>query len=221
MWLLFQVHMLCGCHAVATVLHANNWFSVCVVYLHVCGYAPYSSRAFALHAAATDSSTSSSAPATCDFSLDIVSEPAATAAAGATTAAAGAAAGTVTERWLVCNQLGGARATAIANHPDCKHMKFVPWAGVAARISVQSTDTTTDDSGSSSGKSVVEGRAYCFLPLPVSTGLPVHINGYFELSSNRCVIRVLALIVHIFSVVRQCVSSWSLYTRVSGVPACI
>ena len=29
------------------------------------------------------------------------------------------------------------------------------------------------------------GRAFCFLPLPVLTGLPVHINGYFELSSNR------------------------------------
>ena len=29
------------------------------------------------------------------------------------------------------------------------------------------------------------GRAFCFLPLPVCTGLPVHVNGYFELSSNR------------------------------------
>lgn len=27
------------------------------------------------------------------------------------------------------------------------------------------------------------GRAYCFLPLPVATGLPaVHVNGLFELS---------------------------------------
>ncbi|KAK9106331.1 hypothetical protein Syun_022342 [Stephania yunnanensis] len=30
-----------------------------------------------------------------------------------------------------------------------------------------------------------EGRAFCFLPLPISTGLPVHVNAYFELSSNR------------------------------------
>ncbi|CAC5408783.1 unnamed protein product [Mytilus coruscus] len=29
------------------------------------------------------------------------------------------------------------------------------------------------------------GRAFCFLPLPISTGLPVHINGHFALSSNR------------------------------------
>jgi sacsin len=31
----------------------------------------------------------------------------------------------------------------------------------------------------------VDGQAYCFLPLPVMTRLPVHVNGYFELSSNR------------------------------------
>lgn len=31
----------------------------------------------------------------------------------------------------------------------------------------------------------MEGSAYCFLPLPAKTGLPVHVNGYFELSSNR------------------------------------
>ena len=31
----------------------------------------------------------------------------------------------------------------------------------------------------------MRGRAYCFLPLPAETALPVHINGFFELSSNR------------------------------------
>ena len=30
-----------------------------------------------------------------------------------------------------------------------------------------------------------DGRAFCFLPLPARTGLPVHVNAYFELSSNR------------------------------------
>lgn len=29
------------------------------------------------------------------------------------------------------------------------------------------------------------GKAYCFLPLPVQTGLPLHLNAFFELSSNR------------------------------------
>lgn len=33
-----------------------------------------------------------------------------------------------------------------------------------------------------------EGHAFCFLPLPVNTLLPVHVNGFFELSSNRRVV---------------------------------
>ncbi|MCI09299.1 zinc finger C3HC4 type (RING finger) protein, partial [Trifolium medium] len=29
------------------------------------------------------------------------------------------------------------------------------------------------------------GQAFCFLPLPVRTGLSVQVNGFFEVSSNR------------------------------------
>lgn len=29
------------------------------------------------------------------------------------------------------------------------------------------------------------GHAFCFLPLPVKTLLPVHVNGFFEVSSSR------------------------------------
>jgi len=75
------------------------------------------------------------------------------------------------ERWMVCNQLGGGNASIMANDPALSHMKLVPWAGVAARISPVCE--------------VDGGNAYCFLPLPVRTKLPVHVNGYFELSSNR------------------------------------
>jgi sacsin len=76
-----------------------------------------------------------------------------------------------TERWMVCNQLGGGNASMMANDPALSHMKLVPWAGVAARISPSCE--------------VDGGNAYCFLPLPVKTKLPIHVNGYFELSSNR------------------------------------
>lgn len=48
---------------------------------------------------------------------------------------------------------------------------LLPWASVAACISDDSTDG--------------DGRAFCFLPLPVRTGLKVHVNAYFEVSSNR------------------------------------
>ena len=83
------------------------------------------------------------------------------------------------EKWQVCNQLGGPRATAIANSERAAHMRLVPWAGVAARFS------TTEEGGDAGGPKPPRGAAYCFLPLPVVTGLPVHVNGYFELSSNR------------------------------------
>lgn len=73
------------------------------------------------------------------------------------------------EKYLVCNQLGGGKAREIACAAENESLKLIPWAGIAGRI----------------GDSPMEGRAFCFLPLPVKTGLPVHINGYFELSSNR------------------------------------
>jgi len=79
----------------------------------------------------------------------------------------------VKQTWVVCNQLGGGRATVMANDPALSHMKLIPWSGVAALLPSPSTLPLTN------------GQAYCFLPLPVSTGLPVHVNGYFELSSNR------------------------------------
>lgn len=75
------------------------------------------------------------------------------------------------EKWLVCNQLGGGNASKMAKDPSLSHMKLVPWAGVAARVLPRCE--------------VDDGNAYCFLPLPVKTNLPVHVNGYFELSSNR------------------------------------
>lgn len=73
------------------------------------------------------------------------------------------------EKYLVCNQLGGGRAREIACAAENESLKLIPWAGIAGRI----------------GVAPVEGRAFCFLPLPVKIGLPVHVNGYFELSSNR------------------------------------
>lgn len=81
------------------------------------------------------------------------------------------------ERWIVCNQLGGGKASLLAKDPSLSHMNLLPWAGVAARVhpipAVAQTSLQPN------------GVVYCFLPLPVSTQLPVHVNGFFELSSNR------------------------------------
>ena len=75
------------------------------------------------------------------------------------------------ERWIICNQLGGGVASDMAKDPAYAHMKLVPWAGVAARLSPPCCVDT--------------GTAYCFLPLPTRTKLPIHVHGYFELSPNR------------------------------------
>ncbi|GMF38734.1 unnamed protein product [Phytophthora fragariaefolia] len=75
----------------------------------------------------------------------------------------------ITETYLVCNQIGGGKAREMACATENESLKLIPWVGIAGRIDGIAT----------------EGRAFCFLPLPVRVGLPVHINGYFELSSNR------------------------------------
>eukprot|EP00878_Enallax_costatus_P018109 GHUV01019053.1.p1 GENE.GHUV01019053.1~~GHUV01019053.1.p1 ORF type:complete len:1075 (+),score=289.48 GHUV01019053.1:149-3226(+) len=111
----------------------------------------------------------------------------------------------VREDWLVCNSLGGgaARALALKAWKDEK-VKMIPWVGVAARLAPtparsNSNTAAADTQGSTqhrlehqssiatslSCSTPTAGRAFCFLPLPASTSLPVHINGYFELSSNR------------------------------------
>jgi hypothetical protein len=74
---------------------------------------------------------------------------------------------------------------------------LIAWGAVAADI------TKHNHAGSSSsgdgcgmeeeeGCKVAPGRAFCFLPLPALTNLPVHINGFFELSSNRCALDLVA-----------------------------
>ncbi|GIM06469.1 hypothetical protein Vretimale_10712, partial [Volvox reticuliferus] len=74
--------------------------------------------------------------------------------------------------------------------------KMVPWVGVAARVpyanvggdagELETAITPRRDAGKGGDvDNNLDGRAFCFLPLPIRTGLPVHVNGYFELSSNR------------------------------------
>lgn len=82
-----------------------------------------------------------------------------------------------TESWVICNQLGGLSANKIAMDKDNALLRLIPWGGVAACI-----DCTDSSIGENSSR---DGLAYCFLPLPVKTALPVMTNGFFELSSNR------------------------------------
>ena len=106
----------------------------------------------------------------------------------------GATEGEREEDWLVCSSLGrdAPRICEMCLTKEGRQLKLMPWGGAAARLGVrlpgipsgeeevaamQPTDTAPWAS--------LRGQAFCFLPLPAETGLPVHANGYFELSANR------------------------------------
>ena len=74
------------------------------------------------------------------------------------------------ERWVIGHGLGEKEAKAMTQNPRLLRLNLLAWGGIAARLDRQI---------------VAGGRAFCFLPLPAYTGLPVHVNGYFELSANR------------------------------------
>ena len=73
------------------------------------------------------------------------------------------------EEWLVQQGLGDIEeATRDWSFSNC----IAPKHGLAALLSA-------------SKMSNFKGKAFCFLPLPLNTNLPVHVNGQFILSSNR------------------------------------
>ena len=93
-------------------------------------------------------------------------------------------------RFLVSQARGGGRAAALAEELSARlQARLTPWAAVAAELPpARGGGGHSSSSGSGSDgstASITAGRAFCFLPLPAATGLPVAVNGYFELSSNR------------------------------------
>jgi len=104
--------------------------------------------------------------------------------------------------WITTECLGnGQKKPSETANSSCYN--FVPWACVAAYLNSVKLDVDLVESSKGEDGSMVspdlfqnvslpnhllenfEGRAFCFLPLPISTGLPAHVNAYFELSSNR------------------------------------
>ena len=91
------------------------------------------------------------------------------AGAGAGAGGSGAASRTelvTVERWLVCNQWCGDGLDERFFGAGTAHLRLVPWAGVAALLARGAAGTPDG----------VVGAAYCSLPLPIHTGLPVHVR---------------------------------------------
>eukprot|EP00884_Botryococcus_braunii_P020227 jgi/Botrbrau1/6889/Bobra.67_3s0008.1 len=114
------------------------------------------------------------------------------------------------ERWLLANALAGGRPQALAVEGAQRGRGLVPWVGVAARLPllspvdppVSSGERRRHRGGNGPQRSLdgpqrhastwqdkatplLKGQVFCFLPLPLFSGLPIHVNGFFELSSNR------------------------------------
>ncbi|XP_030840009.1 sacsin-like [Strongylocentrotus purpuratus] len=68
------------------------------------------------------------------------------------------------EDWVICQQVG---STDTAEENIMRKRKLLPVGAVAARLTGK--------------KEELRGTAFCFLPLPIATGLPVHVHGYFAL----------------------------------------
>lgn len=107
--------------------------------------------------------------------------------------------------YVVASGLCGGDAKRMACLEDLRHFKLVPMGAVAACVSRTAVGDTSNNTSeavvtAADGPAVEEpadsvvlgddypqlqGVAFCYLPLPVLTQLPVHCNAYFELSSNR------------------------------------
>ena len=80
------------------------------------------------------------------------------------------------ETWLVASSMGKGEALKFSRGKK----GLIPSAGVAVRLSL--------DNGSVSGSlcpSDFKGTLFCYLPLPIYSGLPLHVNGAFAVASNR------------------------------------
>ena len=89
-------------------------------------------------------------------------------------------------RTLIIPSFAPGNTQGMATATENLHMRLVPWAGVAACIRQTGPAGPPSSPLHPAAQLLARlGRAYCFLPLPAETQLPVHVNGYFELSSNR------------------------------------
>ena len=85
------------------------------------------------------------------------------------------------EKWLVHQCVGLKLSDKEKEVPDGRHYGLLPRGGMAAKVSEQSKFP----SSRSSGIEETKHKAFCFFPLPLHTGLPVHVNGHFFLDSAR------------------------------------
>ena len=88
---------------------------------------------------------------------------------------------TCDQTWLVVSASGTDSSLAIARSPEGRARGFLPCGGAA----FVTHTATRQGSREPDVASNLSGELFCFLPLSIPTGLPVHVNGYFAIMSNR------------------------------------
>ena len=82
------------------------------------------------------------------------------------------------ETWLVASSMGTGEAMQFSIQNKTKSL--VPSAGVAVQLANQNAPVSVPVC-----QSIDTGTLFCYLPLPIHSGLPVHVNGAFAVTSNR------------------------------------
>ena len=82
--------------------------------------------------------------------------------------------------WLVVSSMGKGQAMQFSE----KDKSLLPSAGVAVKLSLGDSLLPVPVCEESSGSDRT-GKVFCYLPLPIHSGLPVHVNGAFAVASNR------------------------------------
>nr|XP_023669533.1 sacsin isoform X1 [Paramormyrops kingsleyae]XP_023669534.1 sacsin isoform X1 [Paramormyrops kingsleyae] len=82
--------------------------------------------------------------------------------------------------WLICSCMDVSEALKFSLSESGKRLGLVPCGGVAVLLSEGENRTWTVKTNPTP-----IGEIFCYLPLRIKTGLPVHINGCFAVTSNR------------------------------------
>ena len=88
------------------------------------------------------------------------------------------------DTWLISQTFGfpntGAIPDEIMQSAADDEFGFLPRGGTAMQVPI-----VTDSNEIEEKERQIDGNAFCFLPLPISTGLPCRINGHFAVHTNR------------------------------------
>ena len=90
----------------------------------------------------------------------------------------------VTEVWFVASSMGRGQAFKFSVNDK----SLLPAAAVAVQLIPQERETFVPEPVggiAAGGKPHHNGTVFCYLPLPIHSGLPVHINGAFAVDSSR------------------------------------